>query len=1120
MGGSFRDYLAGLSVLVLIMGGYQMTVARWLEPPQVERAPIVKRPLTDNDETLVDLYPHDAWQRGRSIRLKTNDGMLLFQNWEQNTEDPDGGKKWRLWPITMVIGRGLSADGSQQPIVIEAEQGAVIEFSAALDVMSGVAPTIQRGQLMGEVHIRRINNIDKQSLIEGSIYQVSSTTPHRLGSSQSDAASNDSGRDETLDIRTADVGIDRRKIWTTKAIHMQVGRATMVGRDLTLHLATSTSGTGSQSTIARSLDRMELIYLRELTLPLGKDDESGKPDQGLVQIRCDGRIEYDFAMDQLLVDRKVRLVRTTREALALSAAMQPGSTPIDPTATNTNEDRFECESLRLTLRDPLNSDRVRNTAMDWIDRIEATGNPVRMSMPSQGFQLTASQVQFDPVEGWLIAEPIRKPGTQPDPRDAIQIRHGDLTALLSRIVYRFNPKQPEQLGTVEVVGRGMIGYDSPGSVLKSFQWRDNLRISPLDVATPDAMDVRFGVWCDGAIEARLADGGTFVTDRIEGVLKPVKNDKSNAGTSSVDHQWFPDRFSAIGDVQIASKTLVANTQQMNLFFEQKILHPSTNATVETDSSIRQWVGQPDSAAPINQASSQASSPKQPATIRGDEVTAKLTFGDQALTATDLSVVGHVEVTHPLQLKSSQSTRGKAQPQTMLAVLTGDHLRVRDGGGSDVLQLGSQSGTPARLQMGDGYFIGPEIQVRPDDNYVWIPSAGEFLLPSQFLPLLSRVSSDGGVDPNPARWTRSPRCRFGGSMTFDGQVATLDGGVHMEAAMVTDQQPVEIQMHGDELKFILETPVELRTPATFQATRLKQVSLLRTGAEPVEVRVDQFTGDGLRQSRHELAVASINWLPGIPDPTMPPSTTPGGSNSLSGQIVAPGPGSYRGWIRGMATPTKTQQSVNNEEASVYVPGMIEDTRSASRSSSESVITGVHLVFQESLRGDLLAKSLTFNRGVRVARRVVADFDQRFEAADLDQLSQDDLTLDCDQVRLSIDPSVRLQTPKFAIAGRSPRRSPPALEIEASGGVVFRSRNERGLSEATADRCSYTIAKDLVTIEGIPGRPARFQQTDPIGNPIANAAIRSMTLRLKPFEVVSSQVESLQTGALPAAINRNR
>lgn len=1162
MAGPFRDYMLGLSVLTLIMTGYQMTVARWLEPPPIDRAPIATRILSDHDESLVDLYPEDAWQRGRSIRLKTQDGMLLFQNWEQNKDDRDGGKKWRLWPITMVIGRGLDAHGDRQPIVIEADEGAVIEFGAALDVMSGVAPTIQRGQLMGAVTIRRIN-----------ANQVDADNTHLNSHPNPDSAYEVQPDDQTLDIRTANVGIDRRKIWTTEAIRMQVGRAVMVGRDLTLHLATSTNGSPSRSSISRSLDRLELIYLRELTLPLDKQGDAPDDRNGVVQVNCDGRIEYDFALDQLLLDRNVRLVRTTQSDPSRSTATAPNSTsrstPIDRSDADADQERFECESLRLTLRDPLNSKRTRATAMDWIDRIEATGNPVRLSMRSQGIDLVTGQLLFDPVEGWLVLEPTAaepnpiQQDTSPrsnrsdPPVGVVQIRRGDLQADVARIVYRFDAKHPQQLGTIKIDGSGEVDYSAPGSVLQSFRWRDSLRVSPLDTATPDAMDVRFGVWCDGAIEALLSDGGSFVTDRIEGVLKPVDPSIAETGDrtgnpsptptkASVDHQWFPDRFSAIGNVRIQSANLNADTDQMNLFFEQKNLYPKQPGAAPADSSARTWVRQPDAVAVSDsnaEGFNRGSQPiQQPATIRGDQVTAKLTFGHRELTATDLSVVGNVKVTHAVSMKSTGGSPGSptkpAEP--MLAIMTGDHLRLRDGGGSgggDVLQLGSRSGTPARLEMGDGYFIGPEIQVRPDDNYVWIPAAGEFLIPSVMLPSLGNLSGTGETSrfandpPSSTRWSRSPHCRFGGSMTFDGSVASLGGGVEMRTTIVNNGQPSEIQMIGDELRFLLVSPVQLRNPSSFGTAQLQQVSLLSSGARPVEVRVDQFAGDGVRQSRHELAVQSLNWMPGsewISEPQTPGPQTPGPQapvpKALSGQIVAPGPGSYRGWIRGKLeppTPSRASSDSSNDgnrfTASVSTPGMIEDAELNDKTQPDSfndktIVNGVHLVFQESMRGDLMAKSLTFIQGVRIAKKVVGDFNEVFEASEMDRLGVDELTLDCDQVRLSIDPSVPIRTPQFAVPGRSTSR-PPALEVEASGGVVFRSRTEKGLSQATADRCGYAVAKDLVTITGRPGRPARFQQNDVTGQPVANAAIRTMTLRMKPFEILHSEVESFQTGSLP-------
>lgn len=1179
MASSFRDYLVGLVVIVAAAGGYHFTAGKWLEPPVVEHAPIAERPLTDNDESLADLYPPDAWQRGRAIRLKTQDGMLLFQNWEQNKDDRDGGKKWRLWPITMVIGRGLAANGSPEPILIEAAEGAVIEFSAALDVMSGVAPTIQRGQLLGQVHIRRVNpstNADSNAASSAVGDAPGNGSAYHLSKSATT-----SGKDQTLDIRTANVGIDRRKIWTTEAIEMRVGRAVMIGRDLTLHLAASQGSPTSKSSLARSLDRMELIYLRELTLPLGNapgpNPASDGEDRGVVEVHCDGRIEYDFAMDQLLLDRNVRLVHQTRTPSATHSAYRAGeeasadetsaesSTPLSNAAVTL--DQFECNMLRLTLRDPLNSNRERATALDWIDRMEASGTPLRLSMGSQQFDLTAGEILFDPLQGWLVARSRPNPtlavgqrgAAAPgvDPESVVRIRRGDMQAALAQIVYRFDPKVPQQLGSLEVEGSGSVEYVALDSVFKSFSWRDSLRVAPLEVATTDDLNVRFGVWCEGAIRSLLADGGSFETDRIEGVIKPTTPTSTpvaqtvsgqQPSPADIDQSWFPDRFAAIGNVRVRSKSLHANTPQMNLFFEQRAVADALPGDAASGSSIRNWVSQPDPATgaaegtgAIAKAKTKPDPATPPATIRGDQVTAKLTFGNGQLTASDLSVVGNVEVTHSLQMRQ-KGAAGAHEPtaETMTAAMTGDQLRLRDSGGSgDVLQLGSRSQIPARLELGDGYFVGPEIQVRPDDNYIWIPSAGEFVIPTAFLPALDDMSNQGergvdGVVNDPAsmtRWTQSPRGRFGGSMTFDGRIATLGGGVILQAAIAQGRQPSELRMLGDELTFTLETPVDLRSPGTFRATQLSEVSLRQTSSQPVELHVDRYAEDGVIESRHEMLVSELTWLPGPVPSTATPN--PSTDSSLQGQIVAPGTGSYRGWFNMPPSQPDSAEVAESDgqgaaRASVYNEGMIEiEGGAGSRpgrnvsdtASSVPSITGVHLVYQDGMQGDLVSQSLTFNRGVRIGRKLVADFNTRFNAADMDLLSHDELTLDCDQLRLSVDPTVAVQHSRFAETARS-SQSNLALEVQAAGGIVFRTRTEKGLSEATADRCGYAIAKDLVTIVGIPGRPARFRQTDAGGRPVADAAIRSMTLRLDPLTIVSSQVESMSTGLRPSDLPTKR
>ncbi|MEP4681796.1 MAG: hypothetical protein ABJ015_09135, partial [Rhodopirellula bahusiensis] len=826
-----RDYLVGLCVLVVSAGLYQVTVAAWLTPPEIVSAPVAPPKVSTGDGNLDDLFADTDWQRGPTIRLKTDDGILLCKECTQVD-----GQTWTLKPITIVIGRGLNEDGSKEPILISASEGASIKFDAPLDVMSGEAPSIERGQLRGEVIIQRSTQPTEDAAgLASSAYQVRGISPEPPD--PKDAT------DSVLHIRTSNVGIDRRTIWTNEPIHMQVGRATMIGRVLTLHLAASASSAGKSNDVTGTLDRMELVYLQKLSLPLDDPNDPSQDDpKGVVEVRCGNMIQYDFALDQLSMNQDVELLRLPSAAIATTNQISP--------PRQDWIDRFRCDSLVMTLRDPLNSKLRRDDAMDWIDRVEATGSPVQMDIRSQSFGMTAGRILFDPVEGWLIADPVSaadatgaiRPSktTSNDPnRDYVRLQRGDLEAFLSQIRYRFNPAEPKQLGTITVEGSGRVFHHAADSAMRSFAWQKGLQIEPQGIATPDQMQVDFSVWCEGQLHAMLADGGSFLADRVEGILRPSPDNKpkstgdSKKSEGSLNQEWLPESLAAIGNVRINSSMLQARTNRMHLFFQHGKEADSAKVNKGGDDPIRNWVRQPNASESVVK-DGPTTNPPQPATIRGDMVAATLTMGGGELTATDLSVTGGVEVTHPMKTRAANNAAGASNPlpATMLATLTGEKLRFRDGGVGDVMEVTGTPNAPARLQMGDGYFIGPQIQVRPEDNFVWVNDAGQFVLPSHMLPSLSVESRD--PSQSTTRWSRPPRCRFGGSMTFDGKVATLAGGVVLDTVITQDESTNEILMRGDQLKWTLTDPIHLRTPDSFKKTGIAEIALVQTGSQPVEL----------------------------------------------------------------------------------------------------------------------------------------------------------------------------------------------------------------------------------------------------------------------------------------------
>jgi len=88
---------------------------------------------------------------------------------------------------------------------------------------------------------------------------------------------------------------------------------------------------------------------------------------------------------------------------------------------------------------------------------------------------------------------------------------------------------------------------------------------------------------------------------------------------------------------------------------------------------------------------------------------------------------------------------------------------------------------------------------------------------------------------------------------------------------------------------------------------------------------------------------------------------------------------------------------------------------------------------------------------------------------------------------------------------------AWELEAIGGVVFRTRTLKGLHEATADRCGYTSAKDLFVVQGAASRPAHYRQLNAYGQPMMSLDLRHATFRLRSMELIASQIEGFRVNA---------
>jgi len=1118
----WKDYAAAWLVLAALCAIYQLTFVNWLEPDPLPPLRFARPPALRQNESLANLFPEGSWQRGNCKRLQTRDGALLFENWSQVDDD-----QWKLWPLTVVLGMN-----SDSPLLVEAEEGAEIQFSESLDVMSGGAPPIERGQMIGNVRIRSVGKGFPVTTAGGD----ASTRPT-----------------EQLEILSSDFGIDYRKIWTTQPIVVKLGDLRLEGRDLTLHLAPMGNIRPGGEAAMSILNRLELIYLDRLIVPLPSgglwkygaeptatnapkpNDESRRPGtpwavgavktriggavpavvannraapinpavlrSGMLEsnvgpadnghfaaggdapaglaaalLRCAGRVEYHFGNHELTLRDNVRLEHHVDGVVDLFSCEYLKLQFADPFQPRFR--RVANRDGRDTGREPDNAE-IREELGNYLLGLVAQGQPAMIQLPSFDAEVSAEQIELDVKAGSL-----RMTG-----RAGARISYAGNTWRFKQVSYHIDPVNPNRIGTFDALGSGLVEFAGDATLpIRRLRWTDNLKLEP-----PDATG-EFILRVDGNVTGLMNDGGEFACDSAMLVLRTDEQFAPPGDGELGSNDWLratrPTRFQATGHVHFRSSMVDIATRLLRLYFEftptdgvlgeiAKV-QPGDGSDGATEHAIRRWVRQP-SADRVAGAPGASGTDRQPGAgqtatastpvagprpaIHGDTINAKLRLRGKELTATDLTVVGNVSLKHTLDTPNGP----------LPAILTGENLQLRDTAGDEILQIGSGLGSPAKLKLGDGHFIGPLIQVRLADNLVWIRDAGEFQVPTQMLPRViseapipQPLSATGKTNPPPAlRWVSPPRCRWRGQMLFDGSRIVLTDGVDLHGAVLVGNDPElwDVDLVADNLQVTLQKNLPMREFELLREAAIESVGVQGTAQRPLVITANQLTETGFRKARHVLNVPQLVLHP------------------QASQLVGDGPGWYRAWMQSDQTP---------------LAGIV--TSEGQRPADRSLI-GAHLVFRDSLRADLTNQNLKFLGDVRIASRPVQDWEDRIDVQQIEGLRMSESTLDCDSLMLGIDPN------------RAAKSLNNAWELEASGQVLFQTRNEQGLFHGQARRATYTAAKDIFLIEGEPGYGASVKQTLPTGAPGMNLAVKRMSVNTQTLEVINVEFERLQLGTLP-------
>lgn len=1058
-----------VAVAAIVLGGtfvaYQQTVVRFLNPAAVAAVPMSQVRVDMAKPAVGDLFPPGAWQTESCLGIRTADAMVLFQQYESTGED-----EWRLWPITLVYGRGIESDPDAVPVIMESMQGAKISFDGVHSLFSGGGQPFRRGVMEGEVTIRRHSP------------------------------------EHSLEVRARDVVFDPRQIRTSQSVDVAFGEARMIGRDLTLYLSAALRGNRSEI----QPDRMEMIYLQRCELPLsmmdrrrGSNPTTSSQTGGQVSLACRGRVRYDFAADRLTLEDQIEIRHQPAAGTIRQTEVRvDGRTNLIRDELIRDElvrdDIIRADTISIRLNAPMASGRDRATFADWIMDVHATGNPLVADLPTLQSRIQTDSLDWNVTAGELAA-------TSADPRGT-RLTRGVVTTSIGSLDYRYDPRTPEQFGRMTVPGDGHIAIDDPGAPIAALDWTHGLTITPETDSpasqtrtSPPSEPPPLVVQTGGGLSAQVRGGGTVTADAITARLVPQITAPASTATSNTTDRSTKRRkpdVRYVADV-VRAGSVVADTPRfeavadvMRLFFVDRPTNQSgpnapaarTDAATDADRVIQPLVtaeGPPAS-------TSSGEPPPSRYVIRGGEVNAEI-FRDN-LTGTNAPARGDRRQNRGPQNRGRNhiadnvrqlsinggvdlSTDATIRDQTMPLKFAGQTLQYSGATVGDLIRVTGAADRPARIDIGEGYFVGGEIQIRPRHDHVAIPGPGELALPPALMP-------QGGLT-----WTKPPTLRFAESLIAGGVQVRAEGDIRIDGRAEGEDGPLEFRVAGDALVADLTRPISFAAAQTRSGDaspppELKLVTLTPKRGE--NVIADAFTRDanqGGRLSRHRFDAPKIRLQP-VQTARASGKRKPGDPPPMV--LTVDGPGDYRGWFRNR--PSEKPEA--------------------------SPIEAVHLAFRRWMVADVQSQDVRIGPGVRIASRGVDDWETTITAEPSMRLPDGGQMMLCDSLQI-IRSANSTDTPRDPRL--SDRRPPPPLEIRASGAVRFASQSEDGRIEGEAETATYDTVTDWLSVRGVPARPVSIVQTTDQGQ--RSALCESVIMHPRTMTIETIQMRQVQLG-IPA------
>lgn len=1075
MAAALKRYLACLGLVCAVMAAYCAAVVPLLEPPA--RDPVDPQARVDDNKPAAwwqHLFPPDAWQNNEPMVFQTEQGTLLFKTLEQLSPT-----QWRLAPLTLIV--PLSREGKAAAVgdltaasrvyrtstlaVVVAPQGADIQFREAPDLTSGSTPPVTGGLLQGPIDIAGID-------------------PQQNGP-------------PLWTLKTANVRIDGRKIWTNNDVQIVAGNSLAIGKDLSIFLKQDLLDAGPDDEGPWGLlDHMELIYVKQVSaaLPPGglwKGIKLGSPAKALahadvparVELQSKGPLQFDFNESVARLSDHIHIEhRFDRETIA---------------------DQFLCHELKAEFAVPedpaVNSDAIMIGPMQ-LNVIDAIGVDSAGPMPSQStVEIDAPNIDARITAKHLRVQLDKQRFTLESPTSASLAYMGNRFRAPS-IEYASAPND-EHLGWLFASGPGELDTASSsqfGRVVT--RWQKSLKMQPADKSHL--------VTLDGHALMEAAGRGHMGGEHIDITLAPSPTSSANSqaansqtGSPRSAADLRVDRIDASGEVVMGNPSQNGRFEQMHLRFVYPAAPPSSQPGLAlTDSSGRpmhQWVGPPgqpqqnptspssasaqpnsQTIAPLgsrpgalasnplggmpsaasagNQPAAPASRPLPPiglpvatgprpsslASSPQASQTPLLIIGKQlhsTIIVADDPWIDSLRITGPVVVSSN----GAPQPGAPSWRAEGTDLQLAsDASGQVDMQL---DGQPARISFGEGWIQGPTIRLNQRTGHVWMDQPGEFCVPND----LMRSRGDGGqaLGQN-IQWLEPIKCRWKGRMLFNGTTANIEGDIVIDGyARTAPDRLLFVRGTCDALEMRLTQPVNVGQPGATAAT-VHSVTLRRN----VDIRTAQTDDRKVRISLEEIAVPEMTY------------------ELANNRILASGPG----WLR--------SQHFSNGRMGALGPGS-PPPPSGLPSVLPPSLQSVHLKFRDTMEVRLTEKQLSFLGKVEVGMGPAKSWDDLINLDNMRTLQMDQTLLTGDLLRAYDVSDISRATPTASLADG-------AWELQVMGSVNFEGKRESAHFAGKAHSAKFAQAKNLLLVEGDARLPAELRVT-----PDASSSLESLNVRVK-------------------------